>query len=336
MPLSVLAAIFSAVLAALFVGGLIYGAVYTAQVEARFPPSGRMIETSAGPLHVIEAGAAEGPALVLVHGASANALELLSGLEGPLTAAGYRVIAFDRPGFGASPNFSSSEFSSRDRLAGHAAAAAALIDALELEDPVVIGHSYGGAVVLRLALDYPDAAGGLVLLGPATHGDVGPVAWYNHVGATPVLGWAFSRTIIPIAGPGAAAGGVESSFAPAPVPEGHLEATGVGLVFRPRTFAANATDLARVNPELLIQQERYGEIAIPVAIISGEGDETVSTQGHSVRATAAIEGARLEILPDVGHMPHHAAPALIVEQIEAIFESMDAEVVARAAPGTAS
>ena len=105
-------------------------------------------------------------------------------------------IAPDRQGFGASP-----PLASRERLAGHARALAALIDALDLEPPIVVGHSYGGSIALRLALDRPGLARGYVLLGPATHGDVGPVAWYNHVGAAPVLGPFFAYAVAPIAGP---------------------------------------------------------------------------------------------------------------------------------------
>jgi len=226
------------------------------------------------------------------------------------------VIAFDRPGFGGSPGFDGAP-----RLAGHAAALAALIEALELEQPLVVGHSYGGAVALRHAIDFPGTVTGYVLLGPVTHGDVGPAAWYNHVGATPVLGWLFSRAVIPIAGPASAGDGLIGTFAPSPAPEGHAEATGVGLLFRPATFRANARDLAHINPELLEQQQRYGDIATPLAIIAGDSDGTVRTSRHSERLAATAPDTRLAILPGVGHMPHHAAPDLVVEHVAALLAS---------------
>lgn len=288
-----------------------YGAGYAAVVTREFPPEGRMLETAAGPIHVVEAG--EGRAVLLVHGASASNRELRSALETPLVEAGFRVIAMDRPGFGWSP-----AFSGRDRLEGHARAVAAVIEAIGLEKPIVIGHSYGGAVALRLALDRPGLAGGYVLLGSATHGDVGPVAWFNHVGATPVAGWLFAHSIVPLVGPIIGRPGVISAFAPAEAPQGHYKATAVGLVFRPSTFLANSHDLERVNPELLAQQDRYGEITDPVAIVAGEDDHTVLTARHSERTAAAIVGSRLSLLPGVGHMPHHAAPELIVEHVRAM------------------
>lgn len=306
-----------AVLAAAGVAAYVYGRVYAARAEARWPAEGRLIETAAGPIHVVEAGA--GPrAVVLVHGASANTRELRSALEDPLVAVGFRVVAFDRPGFGASPAFARA-----DRLAGHADALQAVIEAEGLDRPIVVGHSYGGAVALRHALDHPGAGGGYVLLGPATHGDVGPVAWHNHVAATPVLGWFFTRLVVPIAGPPAGGPGVEATFAPSLAPEGHAEETGVGLLFRPESFEANARDLHAVNAELLEQQARYADIAAPVAIIAGVEDRTVNTARHSERAAAAIPDARLALLPGVGHMPHHAAPDLVVEHVVALADTVD-------------
>jgi pimeloyl-ACP methyl ester carboxylesterase len=296
---------------------LAYGAGYAAWAGRRWPIEGRLVETAAGPINVVEAGAPEGRVVLLVHGAAANSLELRSALEGPLVAAGFRVAAMDRPGFAGSPAGGDDLFKD-GRLAGHARAVAALIEAEGYDRPIVVGHSYGGAIALRLALDRPELAGGYVLLGPATHGDVGPAAWYNHVGAAPVGGWLFAHTLVPAFGPIMARAGVDEVFSPQAAPAGHGEVTGVGLLFRPASFLENAADMSAVNPELLAQQHRYGEIADPVAIIAGEDDEVVSTARHSGRTAAAIPDARLMLLPGVGHMPHHAAPELVVEQVRAL------------------
>jgi pimeloyl-ACP methyl ester carboxylesterase len=308
--------------------GLAYGAGYSAYAAARWPAEGRLVETAAGPIQIVEAGEvrADRPTVLLVHGASASNRELRSALEAPLVAAGFHVIAMDRPGFGGSPPFRPGG----DRLDGHARAVAALIEALGLEKPIVVGHSYGGAVALRLALDRPGLAGGYLLLGPATHGDVGPVAWYNHLGAAPGVGWVFAHAVVPVAGPIVAGPGLDGVFAPAPAPGGHYGATGVGLVFRPSTFEANSHDLHQVNAELRAQQDRYGEIADPVAIVAGEEDCTVLTARHSERTAAAIPGARLTLLPGVGHMPHHVAPEIIVEHVQALAERVEARRVAAA------
>jgi pimeloyl-ACP methyl ester carboxylesterase len=300
--------------------GLAYGAGYGMWATRRWPAEGRLVDTEAGPIHVVEAGEPTGRAVLLIHGSSANSREPRSALEAPLVAAGFRVVAMDRPGFGASPPFADRALLTDGRLAAHARAAAAVIETLQLERPIVVAHSYGGAVALRLALDRPGLAGGYVLLAPATHGDVGPVAWYNHVGAVPVGGWLLARAVAPTAGPVVVRDGIAAVFAPQKAPEDHAESTGVGLLFRPRSFRENAYDLHPVNAELLAQQGRYGEIRDPVAILAGEDDVTVLTARHAERTAVLIPNARLALLPGVGHMPHHARPDLIVEHVRALAE----------------
>jgi len=66
------------------------------------------------------------------------------------------------------------------------------------------------------------------------------------------------------------------------------------------------------------QQERYREISVPTVIIAGDADPIVRTDIHSRRLARDVPGARLVILPGVGHMPHHAAPDLVVAEIEAL------------------
>ncbi len=49
---------------------------------------------------------------------------------------------------------------------------AALIDALDLERPVVVGHSWGANVALSLAADHPDSVRGIVLVDGGLHREV--------------------------------------------------------------------------------------------------------------------------------------------------------------------
>jgi pimeloyl-ACP methyl ester carboxylesterase len=64
------------------------------------------------------------------------------------------------------------------------------------------------------------------------------------------------------------------------------------------------------------QAPRYGEIAVPTAIISGDRDNTVHLEVHSRVAATLIPGAKLIVLPGIGHMPHHVAAEAIVAAIE--------------------
>lgn len=107
-------------------------------------------------LSLLRAGPADAPLLVLVHGTPGAATSWADYLLQP--PAGLQVVALDRPGFGLSgPD---------DALPGLAEQAAAVAALLPTDGrPVVLlGHSLGGPVVARVAVDHPDRITGLVLL----------------------------------------------------------------------------------------------------------------------------------------------------------------------------
>ncbi len=296
-----------------------YGALYAAWATRRWPADGRMVTAGPFRLHVKEAGDARPNArpILLVHGAAANARVILRDVGDILGGLG-PLIAPDRPGFGHSP-----AFPDHTRLATHAAALAALIDAENLSRPLVVGHSYGGAVALRLALEYPERVGALLLLGTASHGYVGPVSWYNYAASAPLLGRLFTRCLIPIAAPPMAASAVRAGFAPQSPPPDHAQSTGLGLLFRPASFRANALDLVRANQELAVQELRYTTLSTPTAIIAGEDDPTVYTHRHSTPLAAAAQDTRLALAPGVGHQVAYGAPTLIREHAEALLAELD-------------
>jgi pimeloyl-ACP methyl ester carboxylesterase len=77
-----------------------------------------------------------------------------------LASAGFHVVALDGPGFGKSPLLPPERY----RLASLVAILDELIDQLELDRPVVMGHSWGGAVAVRYAAAHPEDVRALVLL----------------------------------------------------------------------------------------------------------------------------------------------------------------------------
>jgi pimeloyl-ACP methyl ester carboxylesterase len=89
-------------------------------------------------------------------------------------------------------------------------------------------------------------------------------------------------------------------------------------VLRPRAFRANAEDVSGLYRFVVRQSRRYGAIRAPTAIVSGDADTIVWTNLHSRSLVREIPGARLVILPGVGHMPHHAPPDIVAREIEAV------------------
>ena len=112
--------------------------------------------------------AGEGRPFLLVHGLSSNA-RLWDGVSAALAAAGHRVVAVDQRGHGRSG--SADGDMSYDAVA---ADLAALCGVLELEQPLLVGQSWGGNVVLETAARHTDAFsgvaavdGGFIALGEA-------------------------------------------------------------------------------------------------------------------------------------------------------------------------
>lgn len=77
-----------------------------------------------------------------------------------LTDAGFRVLAVDGPGFGRSPLLQADGY----RLPALVAALRELVDERELDRPVLMGHSWGGAIAVRYSGAHPDDVRALVLL----------------------------------------------------------------------------------------------------------------------------------------------------------------------------
>lgn len=112
-------------------------------------------------IFVAEAG--DGPAVVLLHGGGpgASGLSNYSHNIEPL-AEHFRVIVPDMPGYGRSTK----GIDQRDPFGDLAEAVRGLLDELGLRSANLVGNSYGGAAALRLALDTPERADRLVLMGP--------------------------------------------------------------------------------------------------------------------------------------------------------------------------
>jgi len=126
-------------------------AVYTSRVEKRFPPIGQIVDNNGKGVHVIEQGITTGPVVLMIHGASANAREF-TGTLAPQLKDTHRILMADRPGHG----YSGRPADART-LGVQAAQMAFALEALAPgEKATIVGHSFGGAVALRLALDRPD------------------------------------------------------------------------------------------------------------------------------------------------------------------------------------
>jgi len=294
---------------ALLAAVLVLFALYIRRrAEAAVPPLGRFVQVGATRLHVLEQGA--GPALVMVHGLGAQMRNFTYALTAPL-ATDFRVICVDRPGCG----YSTRPYAVPASLRGQADTIAALIAALGLERPIIVGHSYGGAVALALALNHPAAIGGLALVAPLTHAqDAAPAAFRDLVISSRLIRKLVAWTVAAPVSMAAGAEVLDVVFHPDAAPADFATAAGGLLALRPGQFFAASSDLVSVNDELPAMIERYASIRVPVAILFGRSDQILSHERHGIAMQSKIPGLTVTLV-DGGHMLPLAAPALTARWI---------------------
>lgn len=294
--------------------------VGVALLDRKYRPAGRFIEVAGARLHVVEIGPrdASGPPIVLIHGATSN-LGTMRVPLGDLLAKNHRVIMIDRPGHG---------WSTRDDLKNSSPAMQAkmideVLGQLGVEKAIFVVHSLAGAMGALMALDYPQRVGGLVMLAGVAYPWPGGVGLYNDVVTTPVIGPLLAYTITLPLGLLLAEPGTRSVFLPQTMPDAYMEQSAIPLVLRPRAFLANAWDLVTLKEAVIAQAPRYGEIKAPVVVITGDTDATVLPVIHSKHFAETVPGAKLIVLPGVGHMVQNAAPDLVVTEIESMIAASD-------------
>ncbi|MBL8549347.1 MAG: alpha/beta fold hydrolase [Hyphomonadaceae bacterium] len=280
---------------------------YVARAEARWPPIGRFIEADGLKLHIVERGAEGAPALLFLHGANANAREFLPLAEE--LAADHRVLVIDRPGYGYSGMRRGAQ-----KIAAQAQVAARALESIADAPAIVVCHSLGAGVGLRLALDHPQLVRGLVLIAPASHPYPGGNAWWTKLAANLITGPLFNP-IVAAVGPAASRGAIANTFHPAPAPEDYYEEAAVGLTFRPAAFRACAREVAATKREYALQAPRYCDIDAPAIVITGDVDRVVSPKLHARGLARDLTSVELVTLPGAGHMPHRTRPDAVIKAI---------------------
>jgi pimeloyl-ACP methyl ester carboxylesterase len=284
-------------------------------LERMFSARGRPVAVDGAVLNVVDLGRREtdSPAILLLHGASSN-LRAMQQPLGDMLANGHRVILVDRPGHGHSVR--ERETDSTPEIQARMIMEA--LDKLGVGPVIVVAHSWAGALATRMALDHPSRVAGLVLLAPVTHPWRGGVGWYNRLITTPIVGPLLAYTITLPLGLLVTEPGARNVFLPQAMPEDYVNSTATHLLLRPHEFLANARDLVTLKEAVAEQAPRYGEIRMPVTIIAGDVDKTVSTNIHSRPFAAVVAGTRLIVLPGMGHMIQNAVPSLVMSEIDAM------------------
>ena len=273
-------------------------------------------------LRYVESG--NGPAVVMLHGNAGSVEDFNFGAVDALSA-NYHVIAIDRPGHGLS-----------ERPGNHAATleyqARVLHDvmgSLRIQQPVLMGHSWGAALALCYALQYPKEISGLILVAPAAYPGRGENRLLRAVAKTPLLGDAALIAGKTTLGKHMLRSELERAFYPQPLPPEYLESVAAPWLGR-KHLRAYLEDEANLNGSLRRWSERYSQINVPVVIITGDHDQIVSSKDNAYRLHAVVPNSRLIALKGMGHEIPQCDPKSIYVAARLITESNgDGNVYAR-------
>ncbi len=299
-------------IAGLIIGMALFSLWGQTRIERELPPIGQFIDIDGVRLHYIERG--HGQPIVLLHGASSNLRDFASSIFDDLSR-DYRVLAFDRPGHGYSQRMKG-DWADPTRVADLILKAS---EQLGAEQPIVLGHSWSGSLVMASLVEHTQRIrGGVSLAGVAGHW-AGSVGWTYDVGRLPLIGPLFAWTVVYPVGRDQVDAAVVGVLAPDPVPPGYVDNIGVKLTLRPRPFLHNVEDMTRLNWFMQTLSTRYDEITQPLLIIHGEADTLVPFWNHGRRLLPVIEHAEVVLIPNAGHAPHHAHPKVVVDAIRRAF-----------------
>jgi pimeloyl-ACP methyl ester carboxylesterase len=222
--------------------------------------------------------AGEGMPVVLLHG-WALAQHTYRRVIEEIAEQGCMVIAPSMPGFGGSGDLKGEAFS----MSGYAKWVADLLDVLEIEEPaVLVGHSFGGGVAIKLAHDMPSRARSLVLVN-----SIGGSAWRSgrslrSIGVRPLWDWGlhFPSDVWP----------VRQATRVLPV---IFEDLVPNLIRNPRAIVRVA-NLAR-RADLRAELERLRDRGMPITILWGTRDGIIPRESFEALCVASgVEGTVVE------------------------------------------
>jgi pimeloyl-ACP methyl ester carboxylesterase len=226
-----------------------------------------------------------GEALLFIHGAGGG--QFVWSAQKAFFEKRYTTILVDLPGHGESGG------EGEDEIAGYARHVHSFLGSLGLKSVFLVGHSMGGAIAQLMALDFPGAIKGMILVGTGARLKVLPVILdgiRNHFEET-------VRRMTRYAYSGKTA---------------------------PEFIERGISELLKCRPEILYGDflacdrfditSRVGGVSLPALILCGEEDELTPVR-YSKFLHENIKGSRLEVIPDAGHMVMLESPDLFNEKI---------------------
>jgi non-heme chloroperoxidase len=249
-------------------------------------------------LRYVERGNAAGEPVVFLHGWPDSSFSFSRVL--PALPESLRAIALDQRGFGDSDRPESGY-----GIPELAADVAAFLDALDIRQAALVGHSFGSFVARQVAIAQPHRVSCLVLIGTGfAHG-------------SPVLGevqQALADLPDPI--PREFAYEFQAGTVHHPVPEDFFEQ----IVTESLKLPLRVWRLAIDGLQAYDDAEQLPQITAPTLVLWGDQD-ALFPRSEQDRVIAALPNARLRVYPDTGHCPNWERPVQVAADIAQFLRS---------------
>lgn len=250
----------------------------------------------------MEAGRADAPAILLLHGVGANAMHWRFQLAGLSDA--FRVVAWNAPGYILSDAFKTEWPTCQD----YADAVVDFLAAVKLDKVNVVGNSFGSRVAQCFAIHYPDRVIRLAMTGTG----IGPKGMTDEAKAKIIAtregqiakgGYGFGARVNALVAKNASEQTLNlvRDTVRATSPRGFMHGVKLGLSdgYDPETAAA--------------------KIIAPVLMISGNEDRVNPMDRNAAILAKAMPQAKHEILDGVGHLPEVEVPEKVNAMLRAFF-----------------
>ncbi|MBU3916739.1 alpha/beta hydrolase [bacterium] len=286
------------------------GIVSTDTIEIKPGFEGSYIEVSKEKIRYQQIG--EGPDLLFIHGVPGS-LEDWQPVINQLSSR-FRVTAYDRPGQG----FSSAN-NSGHTVEYNARIALDLIDALRLKDVIVIGHSYGGSVIMGMAVKNPPQVKAFITIAGASY----PLEYVDplfHLIRIPIFGRGLAVISSSILGPGMIKDGVEQAFYPnLSEINGNYTSQRIPIWMQSKTIVGMAKEELNLTEDLNKIAPLYRHISKPFYIVHGEDDQLVPSN-DSKQLREVIEHSELTVLKNTGHQVQFVRPDEVIAIIRKVAD----------------
>jgi len=209
------------------------------------------------------------PLVIFVHGSPGSLSAFIDFMADTALLKRAQLITVDRPGFGAS-NFGYAEPS----LEKQAAYLKPILEENKNHRPIIlVGHSLGGPIIARMAMDYAELVDGLVIVAGSIDPELEPnETWFRAPLATPFLKWIL-----------------------------------------PRSFRASNDELYKLKPELIKMLPLWNTISCRVIVIQGKKDSLVPAENADFAKKMLSHASSLEFMikEDMNHFVPWSNPGLI-------------------------